>query len=137
MSGTSEFEINRSQKLASLKGEAHELEEKIGLEIVHHMDKVLHVLSVGFQFGQIGEIWEGFVSEETIRNIANEVGESKPSKKIFEELVKQSQVEASAIVFADDNPDSLSGAKEVGITTFLYEEFDKYLEQLKSVGVKI
>lgn len=101
MSGTSEFEINRSQKLASLKGEAHELEEKIGLEIVHHMDKVLHVLSVGFQFGQIGEIWEGFVSEETIRNIANEVGISKLyypglikealGKKLIEEIGKRKE----------------------------------------------
>lgn len=78
----------------------------------------------------------GFLDNFDIKVFSFEVGESKPSKKIFEELVKKSQVEASAIIFADDNPDSLSGAKEVGITTFLYEGFDKYLEQLESVGVK-
>jgi putative hydrolase of the HAD superfamily len=79
----------------------------------------------------------GFLDNFDIKVFSFEVGESKPSKKIFEELVKKSQVEPSAIVFADDNPDSLSGAKEVGITTFLYEGFDKYLQQLESVGVKI
>jgi HAD superfamily hydrolase (TIGR01509 family) len=79
----------------------------------------------------------GFLDNFDIKVFSFEVGEGKPSKKIFEELVKQSQVEPSAVVFADDNPDSLSGAKEVGITTFLYEGFDKYLEQLESVGVKI
>lgn len=79
----------------------------------------------------------GFLDNFDIKVFSFEVGESKPSKKIFEELVKQSQAEPSAIVFADDNPDSLSGAKEVGITTFLYEGFDKYLEQLKGVGVNV
>src|SRR3990167_4114711 len=78
-----------------------------------------------------------FLDNFDIKVFSFEVGESKPNKKIFEELVKQSQIEASAIVFADDNPDSLSGAKQVGITTFLYEGFDKYMEQLESVGVKV
>lgn len=79
----------------------------------------------------------GFLDNFDIKVVSYEVGACKPDKKIFEELVKKSQVEPSSIVFADDNPDSLSGAKEVGITTFLYEGFDKYLAQLKSVGVKI
>lgn len=79
----------------------------------------------------------GFLDNFDAKVFSFEVGESKPSKKIFEELVKQSQVEPSAIVFADDNPDSLSGAKEVGIKTFLYDGFDKYLSQLKGVGVNV
>jgi HAD superfamily hydrolase (TIGR01509 family) len=79
----------------------------------------------------------GFLDNFDIKVFSFEVGESKPNKQIFEELVNKSQVEPSTIVFADDNPDSLSGAKEVGITTFLYEGFDKYLKQLESVGVKI
>lgn len=78
-----------------------------------------------------------FLDNFDVKVFSYEVGESKPSKKIFEELVKRSQVEPSSIVFADDNPDSLSGAKEVGITTFLYEGFEQYLKQLESVGVKI
>lgn len=66
-----------------------------------------------------------------------EVGSSKPSTTIFQELVKRAEVEAESIVFADDNPDNLAGAKEIGITTFLYEGFDIFVEQLKELGVKI
>ena len=79
----------------------------------------------------------GFLDDFDVVVLSYEVGESKPSKKIFEELVRKSEVEAGPIVFADDNPDNLDGAKEVGITTFLYEGFEKYLDQLKSVGVSI
>lgn len=66
-----------------------------------------------------------------------EVGASKPSEKIFAELIERSDVSPEAIFFADDNPDNLAGAKSLGITTFLYDGFDKFLEQLKGLGVKI
>jgi len=66
-----------------------------------------------------------------------EVGETKPSTKIFRALVEKSATKPSEIVFADDNPTNLSGAKEVGITTFLYEGFDKFMDELKKLGVKI
>ena len=79
----------------------------------------------------------GFLDDFDVVVLSYEVGESKPSKKIFEELVNKSGVEASSIVFADDSLDNLDGAKDVGITTFLYEGFDKYLGQLKSVGVNV
>ena len=44
---------------------------------------------------------------------------------------------AQTIVFADDNQENLSGAKNLGIATFLYEGFDKFIEQLKLLGVEI
>jgi len=79
----------------------------------------------------------GFLNNFDVVVFSYEVGVNKSDKKIFETLVEKSQVEPSLIVFADDNPDNLGGAKEVGITTFLYKGFDKYLEQLRSVGVEI
>ncbi|MCL5090740.1 MAG: HAD-IA family hydrolase [Patescibacteria group bacterium] len=66
-----------------------------------------------------------------------EVGVSKPSPVIFQELVERADVPAETIVFADDNPDNLAGAKEVGIETFLYEGFDKFMQKLVELGVKI
>lgn len=66
-----------------------------------------------------------------------EVGANKPSPIIFNELVTRAGVEAEAIVFADDNPDNLAGAKEIGITTFLYKGFDEFIEQLRSLGVNL
>lgn len=79
----------------------------------------------------------GFLNDFDIIVLSYEVGESKPSKTIFEELVNKSGFEARSVVFADDNLENLTGARAVGITTFLYEGFEKYLEQLKSIGVNI
>jgi len=79
----------------------------------------------------------GFLDDFDVVVLSYEVGECKPSRRIFEELVRKSDVGARTIVFADDNQENVSGAKEVGITTFLYEGFEKYLDQLKSLGIEI
>lgn len=79
----------------------------------------------------------GFLDNFDASVYSYEVGENKPSKVIFQELVRRSGVEPESIVFADDNPDNLAGAKEIGITTFLYEGFDKFVEQLRSLGVNL
>lgn len=79
----------------------------------------------------------GFLNDFDAWVFSYEVGASKPSVKIFEELVKRGGVPAESIVFADDNPDTLAGAKELGIVTFVYEGFEKFMEQLRGLGVKI
>ncbi len=79
----------------------------------------------------------GFLNDFDAWVFAYEVGASKPSEIIFQELVKRAEVPAETIVFADDNPNNLEGAQKIGITTFLYEGFDKFLEQLRGLGVKI
>ncbi len=66
-----------------------------------------------------------------------EVAATKPSEVIFVELVKRAGVLANEIAFADDNPTNLAGAQSVGITTFLYEGFDKFIDQLKGLGVDL
>ena len=64
-------------------------------------------------------------------------GIAKPDKKIFQELVNQSGVNPEEIVFADDDIEKISGAKEIGIQAFLYEGFDKFVEELKRLGVSL
>ena len=66
-----------------------------------------------------------------------EVGATKPSKRIFKELVRKAGVEAEEIVFADDNNNNLRGAEEVGINAFFYEGFDKFIARLRQLGVRI
>lgn len=66
-----------------------------------------------------------------------EVGANKPSEKIFQELINRAGVPAESIVFADDRLENLDEAKKLGITTLLYEDFDKFISQLKDLGVKI
>ena len=69
--------------------------------------------------------------------LSYEVGFNKPAKELFEELILKSGVNASEIVFADDNEYNLAGAKEVGIQAFFFDGFDKFIQKLKELGVNI
>ena len=66
-----------------------------------------------------------------------QVGAVKPSEIIFKELIMKSEVEAPEIIFSDDNPDNLAGAKNLGISTFIYKDFDKFISALGLLGVKV
>lgn len=79
----------------------------------------------------------GFLDNFDAAIFSYKVGAVKPSEVIFAELVNQAGIPASSIVFADDDADKLSGAKDLGIVTFVYENFDSYLERLKELGVEL
>ncbi len=79
----------------------------------------------------------GFLDDFDTVVYASEVGASKPDKKIFQALIDRSGLKGEEIVFADDNNDNLAGARELGIKTFFYEGFDKFVEDLKSVGINL
>lgn len=78
-----------------------------------------------------------FLDDFDIKVISYEVGYNKPDQQIYQKLVEFSQVPPEEIVFADDNLESVENSRSVGITTFLYESFDTYIEQLRSVGVEL
>jgi putative hydrolase of the HAD superfamily len=78
-----------------------------------------------------------FLDNFDVAVFSHEAGVAKPSEAIFSELIKQSGLPAESIVFADDNPEKLTGAKALGIVTFVYEGFDKFTAHLKEVGVNI
>lgn len=69
--------------------------------------------------------------------ISFQVGILKPNKEIFEELIRQTDIEANQIVYSDDNPGKLSGASELGIYTFVYENFEQFTKELNKLGVTI
>ena len=79
----------------------------------------------------------GFLDNFDAWALSYEVGATKPSVEIFQKLVEKSGVLANEIVFADDNQENLDGAKKVGINTLFYKNFEKYLEDLRNLGVKI
>jgi len=79
----------------------------------------------------------GFLDNFDASVFSYEIGATKPSEAIFTELVKRSGVTAEEIAFADDDAENLSGAKTVGITAFLYEDFDKFTKDLKELGVEL
>jgi HAD superfamily hydrolase (TIGR01509 family) len=68
---------------------------------------------------------------------SHEVGDVKPSRVIFERLIDRSGVIPSEIIYADDNADRLEGARELGIETFVFHDFDQFITQLKSRGIDL
>ncbi|MBW4061965.1 HAD-IA family hydrolase [Candidatus Saccharibacteria bacterium] len=66
-----------------------------------------------------------------------EIGAVKPSEAIFQELVKRSGVMAEEIAFADDDAEKISGAVAIGMTAFVYDGFEPFIDHLNSLGVKL
>lgn len=79
----------------------------------------------------------GFLDDFDLALSSHQVGAPKPTREIFEALVKQSGLEPNEIVFADDNEGSLAGANEIGIQTFVYEDFDQFISELRKLGVTV
>ena len=59
----------------------------------------------------------------------------KPHIKIFQALVEQCGVNASEIVYSDDSESNLSGAKSLGIHTFVFDNINQFKQALKALGV--
>ena len=68
---------------------------------------------------------------------SHEIGFTKPSKEIFQSLLEEVAVQPNELVYSDDNSDRLQGAKDLGITVFVYENFQQFLNQLKEFGVNL
>jgi HAD superfamily hydrolase (TIGR01509 family) len=68
---------------------------------------------------------------------SHEVGQTKPHKEIFEELLRRLEVQGEELIYSDDNPDRLAGARELGIKTFVFENFDSFVEELLALGVDL
>lgn len=64
-----------------------------------------------------------------------EIGVLKPDIKIFQALVEQCGVKASEIVYSDDSEANVSGAKKLGIHTFIFNNFNQFEHALKAFGV--
>lgn len=79
----------------------------------------------------------GFLDDFDAIVLSYEVGFVKPDKGIFEALVKKSGVLPTEIVYSDDDESKMAGAKERGIYTFLYTDFDAFMKHLEGLGVKI
>ena len=76
-----------------------------------------------------------FLNNFDVKVFSYKIGFFKPKKEIFQELIKQSKVKPEEIVYSDDKEDRLTGAFELGINTFVYENFEQFTNELKKLGV--
>lgn len=79
----------------------------------------------------------GFMSDFDVIISSHEVGHTKPSTEIFTALLEQVAVAPAELVYSDDNPDRIQGAQDLGIITFVYEDFDQFLKKLSALGVQL
>jgi HAD superfamily hydrolase (TIGR01509 family) len=79
----------------------------------------------------------GFLDNFDVKVLSYEVGVNKPDKGIFKKLIQMSNVNPEEIVYADDSEDSVNSARDLGITTYNYDNFDNYILFLKDHGVEI
>jgi putative hydrolase of the HAD superfamily len=79
----------------------------------------------------------GFLNDFDVKIISYEVGATKASPVIYRELIKQSGVLPEEIVFSDDDEKKLMAANGLGIYTFVYENFEQFMDELKKLGVNI
>jgi HAD superfamily hydrolase (TIGR01509 family) len=76
-----------------------------------------------------------FLKHFDVKVFSFDVGALKPDIKMFQTLAELSCVDGSEIVYSDDNKSKLEGAKNLGINTFVFENFPQFKNKLKSLGV--
>ena len=78
-----------------------------------------------------------FLKDFDVKVFSYQVGFAKPRAEIFQALIDKSGVKPQEIVYSDDNPERINGAKELGMNVFVYENFSQFLEKLKELGVDL
>lgn len=78
-----------------------------------------------------------FLKDFDVKVFPYEVGFVKPSKNFFQALIDKTGVKPNEIVYSDDNPERIGGARELGLNVFVYEDFPQFLGKLKELGVDL
>ena len=77
----------------------------------------------------------GFLKWFTDGIFSHEVGVRKPNPKIYEYALKKVNVLPKEVVFIDDKESSLIPARQIGISTILFESPEKLRKGLIQLGV--
>jgi epoxide hydrolase-like predicted phosphatase len=61
----------------------------------------------------------------------------KPDPKFYALALQKAQVNATEAIFVDDKPNNIITAHEIGLKDILYTDNNKFLEDLKNLGIEI
>ncbi|KKP39484.1 hypothetical protein A2130_02370 [Candidatus Woesebacteria bacterium GWC2_33_12] len=67
---------------------------------------------------------------------AKSIGYNKKNIKSYQFIIDELGLKPEEIVFIDDSTENLLVAREAGITTIMYEGFEKFIQKLQELGVK-
>ncbi|MFA6601952.1 MAG: HAD family phosphatase [Candidatus Paceibacterota bacterium] len=68
---------------------------------------------------------------------SHEIGETKPHKEIFQALLARLNIKPEELIYSDDNSERLAGASDLGIQTFVYENFKQFVGELRKRGITV
>ncbi|HSX17422.1 MAG TPA: HAD family phosphatase [Patescibacteria group bacterium] len=69
--------------------------------------------------------------------ISSEVGVAKPSAEIFEITLKKLGVDASEVIFVDDNERHTQAAEKLGIKSIIFSSASQLKQDLEGLGLKV
>ncbi|MCA9383386.1 HAD-IA family hydrolase [Candidatus Dojkabacteria bacterium] len=78
-----------------------------------------------------------FLDEFDVKIFSYEYNAVKPEAKIYRALLEEAGVAADELVYSDDNPARLDGAIQLGINTFVYENFQQFQTELSKLKVEV
>jgi len=74
---------------------------------------------------KFGEIFDGIFS-------SSHIGYKKPSTEFYKFILDKINVSTKEIFYLDDDAKNIESAKELGIESYLYKDFDEFIKYLKT-----
>lgn len=95
------------------------------------VEKIRKKYRIGLLTDQFPRMFDAIVKQKILPPVkwdviidSTKVGHQKPERQIFEIAEKRSHAKKSEILFIDNNPDNVAGAKDFGWQTFFYDSTD-------------
>ena len=139
---TGEYDRRISKKLGIDLALWKELNEKNEVPKVEVLSYIEQELMPKYKIGLISNANAGKVKNNLSKQqfemfdcviVSAEVGMLKPDPEIFRYGAKTLGVKPEECIFIDDHEPFLSGAKEIGMKTILYKDFESFKTQIESM----
>ena len=65
--------------------------------------------------------------------LSHEVGILKPDKEIFQILIDRSGLKPKEIIYSDDDEKKVLGARELGINTYIFKNFNQFKQDIEEL----
>lgn len=78
-----------------------------------------------------------FLQNFDVHVFSYEAGFMKPDPKIFEVLIEKSKMKPEEIIYSDDKEEKLQWAKSLWIKTFVFYNFDEFVQDLQKCWIEI
>lgn len=78
-----------------------------------------------------------FLEDFDVRVFSYETWIMKPDPKIFQVLIEKSWLDPKQIFYSDDKEEKIEWAKTLGIHTFIFHNFQEFVQDLKKCWIEI